>query len=109
MAILPKSYCQAFTATRQPTDEQTEAERLRDRGQRTEIEVGKTGNIESNSIDVDSARGNEVKTKQEDHAPLFDNSFMQLFFIYSAGTQSPWLGFSSFLILFVFYFFAKFC
>lgn len=43
--MLPKSYCQALTATRQPTDSQTDSPR----GQR------RRGNIESNSIDVDAA------------------------------------------------------
>lgn len=43
--MLPKSYCQALTATRQPTDSQTDSPR----GQR------RCGNIESNSIDVDAA------------------------------------------------------
>lgn len=45
LAMLPKSYCQALTATRQPTDSQTDSPR----GQR------RRGNIESNSIDVDAA------------------------------------------------------
>lgn len=44
LAMLPKSYCQALTATRQPTDSQTDSPR----GQR------RRGNIESNSIDVDA-------------------------------------------------------
>lgn len=51
LAMLPKSYCQALTATRQPTDSQTDSPR----GQR------RRGNIESNSIDVDGPCGQRGK------------------------------------------------
>lgn len=73
--MLPKSYCQALTATRQPTDSQTDSPR----GQR------RRGNIESNSIDVDAALwaegGGRGNCGAAARAALFDNFFMQRFLL----------------------------
>lgn len=75
LAMLPKSYCQALTATRQPTDSQTDSPR----GQR------RRGNIESNSIDVDAALwaegGGRGNCGAAARAALFDNFFMQRFLL----------------------------
>lgn len=86
LAMLPKSYCQALTATRQPTDSQTDSPR----GQR------RRGNIESNSIDVDAALWAEGQGGSNcgaaARAALFDNFFMQRFllaFLFSLSLSSP--------------------